>query len=774
MASFFENLEWRLIAKDDASANFKKVSDAQKDVADSSEKMTTANKSASGGWKDIAKGVLAGGAALEGARMAFDAVKNVLSDSIAQANEYYTSQAQLNAVLASTGGTSGMTAASINDLASALSDVTAIDDDVIVSASSMLLTFTNLKDDVFPEVTQAVLDMATAMNGGGIPSAQALRQQSLMLGKALNDPAKGLTVLTKNGVTFDDQQRTMIETMIKAGDVTGAQTVMLNELSKEFGGSAAAAANTFEGRMAKLNNTVDDVKKQIGIALIPTLSMLAGVVTDQTGKIKLSDDQMYKWQRRVYDAGQIVKIFATMIGGAIGVVVAMGNVFIKAEQLVLGALTDMVRGGINFKDNFKKIFGAIGQALTGDFTGALDTMKETFAGVFKYTIQQGIQFDDAMGNLSSSVSNGMAAVGSAIKSASDHTAFDETIASMNNAKSSVAGLAGSYSDLADASGAADESQKKNKEALDKVVADYADLKDKAGEEMVKLEIAHAESVDKIKAKLSDLSSALAETTADYQKTLGEINKTEAERVVEQEQTISDLTKKIAEIRDSADPSKGLSSSDNKQISELETQLAKEKAAYEEYITTRVGLEAELTEARRRAGETDFERFVEDITARRTEEQSSYQEKIAQIQGEVLEQQNALAEENAVYDAKKAMYAEVDAAFQVFHDNYLANLGGMKLYTDESVTQMTAKLKEMQAIFAEIQSVRAQAGISISSGVSSGGSSSTSTASPTTSEVPTAASVVINISDTTVRSEADITTLVNEITRQLQLAGLASS
>lgn len=61
----------------------------------------------------------------------------------------------------------------------------------------MLLTFTNIGKDTFPKATETLLDMATAMNGGMAPSAEALSAQAIQLGKALNDPIKGISALSR-------------------------------------------------------------------------------------------------------------------------------------------------------------------------------------------------------------------------------------------------------------------------------------------------------------------------------------------------------------------------------------------------------------------------------------------------------------------------------------------------------------------------------------------------------------------------------------------------
>ena len=48
-----------------------------------------------------------------------------------------------------------------------------------------------------------------------------------MVGKALNDPLKGLTALSRIGVQFTAQQQEQIKAMVEVGDVAGAQKIIL-------------------------------------------------------------------------------------------------------------------------------------------------------------------------------------------------------------------------------------------------------------------------------------------------------------------------------------------------------------------------------------------------------------------------------------------------------------------------------------------------------------------------------------------------------------------
>lgn len=195
------------------------------------------------------------------------AIMNFGQSILNEAMEAENGMAQLEAVIKSTGGAAGMTANELTKMADELSQVTRFSDDAIIGGENLLLTFTNIGKDVFPDATKAILDMSTAMN-------QDLKSSAIQLGKALNDPIEGVSALTRVGVQFTDEQKNLIESLVKTGDVVGAQKIILEELNKEFGGSAEAAGKTFAGQLDILKNKLDNVKEGIGMALLPVLNEL--------------------------------------------------------------------------------------------------------------------------------------------------------------------------------------------------------------------------------------------------------------------------------------------------------------------------------------------------------------------------------------------------------------------------------------------------------------------------------------------------------------------
>jgi hypothetical protein len=94
---------------------------------------------------------------------------------------------------------------------------------------------------------------------------------AMQLGKALNDPVKGITALSKAGVSFTKEQKDQIKGLVKHGKTLEAQKIILHELGKEFGGAAAAASTP----MDKLRVNLGNVGEAIGGALLPFIDKAA-------------------------------------------------------------------------------------------------------------------------------------------------------------------------------------------------------------------------------------------------------------------------------------------------------------------------------------------------------------------------------------------------------------------------------------------------------------------------------------------------------------------
>lgn len=197
----------------------------------------------------------------------------MIGKSVMDAAESQKVFAQTEAVLKSTGTTANGTATQLAALASSLQKTTAFNDEAILSGTNLLLTFKNIQNqagagnDIFDQTAQAMLDVARAM--GTSASGEAIR-----LGKALNDPVKGISALTRVGIQFTDQQKAQIKALAESGDLLGAQKIILAELQSQFGGSAAAYAQTFTGQLESMNNELNDLSEEIGFMVMPAVKGL--------------------------------------------------------------------------------------------------------------------------------------------------------------------------------------------------------------------------------------------------------------------------------------------------------------------------------------------------------------------------------------------------------------------------------------------------------------------------------------------------------------------
>lgn len=283
-----------------------------------------------------ALGFVAGGAITAGIGALGGGLTDLFTSSLQESKDAAAGMAQLDAVLTSTGGKAGVTKEMVLGLSQSLSaggGLSMASDDAVLKGENLLLTFTNIGSDVFPAATQTMVDMAQAMgtdvSGGAI-----------QLGKALNDPVAGISALSRVGVTFTKDQKDMIKSMMDMGDTAGAQKIILGELSAEFGGSAANAAQTFEGKMMTLSEGFNNVKQGIGDALMPILTQLMSFLASPA----------------VMGAIQgVANALVNGIGMAIGIVSG-----------AISALTPVVQGIISFfQGNMGPALIALGGVIAG-------------------------------------------------------------------------------------------------------------------------------------------------------------------------------------------------------------------------------------------------------------------------------------------------------------------------------------------------------------------------------------------------------------------------
>jgi phage-related protein len=219
---------------------------ATKKSQDFAKKVDRAGKAAGRAFIGIAGGAIMAAKGLEEAEIASAKLNNVLTsmgfeDSVKRVDAY----------------------------AESLQNLTAVDADVIKATQTKLATFANLTKTVntaggaFDRATVAALDLAAA----GFGSAET---NAVQLGKALEDPIKGITALARSGVTFTAQEKEKIKVLVESGELLEAQNMVLGAIEKQVGGTAAASASSFD----KIKLALDGVADAIGTGILPLIEML--------------------------------------------------------------------------------------------------------------------------------------------------------------------------------------------------------------------------------------------------------------------------------------------------------------------------------------------------------------------------------------------------------------------------------------------------------------------------------------------------------------------
>lgn len=278
------------------SAELKKVNDrltnikkGTKGVADGMRNINVSGGQLPGLFKKVngalnATGILALIAAIvKGIQLAVRFGKETLQLYDTQAK----ADAQLKNVIKSTNAAAGKSFEDLKRQAQELQNITLFGDEQTQGAQAILLTFTKIKGAVFDQALPAVLDMATALKVD-------LKAASIQVGKALNDPIKGVAALGKAGVQFSEDQKELIKSLVNTGQEAEAQKVILKELETQFKGSAQAAAEAGTGGFTQLANKFADIKEKIGFLFKNGLDRLAPLFTFALTKLEFFIDGLFK------------------------------------------------------------------------------------------------------------------------------------------------------------------------------------------------------------------------------------------------------------------------------------------------------------------------------------------------------------------------------------------------------------------------------------------------------------------------------------------------
>ena len=224
-----------------------------------------------------------------------------------------------------------MVADRLVDLAKKTALNTGVDQNAIKATQAKLLTFKELAvtadtmGGAFDRATMAAIDMAAA----GFGEAES---NAVQLGKALNDPIKGITALTRSGITFTEQEKELIKTLVESGKTLEAQDMILKDIETQVGGTAEATANASD----KMRVGFKLVSEEIGTALLPIFEDLVKFLTENV---------IPRMQGFAQWAGKNTETLKILGIGLVAIVATLGtlSLIIKAVTIAITTFNAIVK-----------------------------------------------------------------------------------------------------------------------------------------------------------------------------------------------------------------------------------------------------------------------------------------------------------------------------------------------------------------------------------------------------------------------------------------------
>lgn len=289
----------------------KGMAQAQKSITNLSEGIAqaqTSTKNISSTFNKLGKELLKtfakGGAIATGIALTTKALKglfNTVKKGVRDYEDFQQKQKLLSQTLKVTEADTWITVEALNEMASSFQNVTNYTQDSINNLQTVLLGFKNIKGDNFRDATKAIMDMATVMGMDLVSATQTV-------GKALDDPIKGLGSLARQGFQFSESEKQMLADMVEMGNIAEAQKIILNELNTTYGGAAEAGAKA----TTQLKNSWGDLIREMGrevslsVNVEPAMKQMNKVVKRWNEIVKGMAD-VKEISNQIYDAYKAVQ-----------------------------------------------------------------------------------------------------------------------------------------------------------------------------------------------------------------------------------------------------------------------------------------------------------------------------------------------------------------------------------------------------------------------------------------------------------------------------------
>ena len=162
----------------------------------------------------------------------------------------------------------------LKEAADELGKATLFDQEDFTQGFALLTSFQSIGVESFKRVAEAAADVATL-------TGQDVNSSLLQLAKALQDPVRGLTALSRSGTQFTDQQKEQIKALVKSGKELEAQDFILQEIEKQYANAARAAGSAgYAGSVDSLQESFRDFQERLATGVQPAVAGTLTALTD--------------------------------------------------------------------------------------------------------------------------------------------------------------------------------------------------------------------------------------------------------------------------------------------------------------------------------------------------------------------------------------------------------------------------------------------------------------------------------------------------------------
>jgi hypothetical protein len=254
-----------------------------------------------------------------------------------EAQRSVNAMAQVNTALKSTKSAAGITAEELKKASEAFEVKSLFEsEDILNDVSARLLAFGNIHGATFLRAQQDILDYAQR-------SGKDLGAATILIGKALDNPAKAEGALRKAGVTLNDSQRELIKSLTATGDTAGAQAILLGALETKFAGAAKAAADV--DPYHKLHVAYKQMAETVGTALLPLIPPLTNAVASVARAFTSLSPTTQKWLIIIGGVALVLGPLLVGLGSLVTIVAASGPLVAGIAALASGlSLTAIAEG----------------------------------------------------------------------------------------------------------------------------------------------------------------------------------------------------------------------------------------------------------------------------------------------------------------------------------------------------------------------------------------------------------------------------------------------